>query len=163
MEFYFKLSKPGMICNLFQFPTGWNSTLRLRSARAWIRVSIPNGMEFYEGKKLYVIDVQARFQFPTGWNSTWSHRQHLRKPRNSFQFPTGWNSTEDERHRGRPAIICFNSQRDGILLRDSATAKPALSSFNSQRDGILQTPARSFLSAQGVSIPNGMEFYSFSL
>ena len=32
---------------LFQFPTGWNSTLRLWTARARICVSIPNGMEFY--------------------------------------------------------------------------------------------------------------------
>ena len=31
----------------FQFPTGWNSTKSLRWKRAKLRVSIPNGMEFY--------------------------------------------------------------------------------------------------------------------
>ena len=31
----------------FQFPTGWNSTFLFRWGRALLRVSIPNGMEFY--------------------------------------------------------------------------------------------------------------------
>ena len=49
MEFYLKFSKLGLGCNLFQFPTGWNSTLD-DSIKLIIckLVSIPNGMEFYQ-------------------------------------------------------------------------------------------------------------------
>ena len=54
---------------VFQFPTGWNSTLLFWRWRCYFRVSIPNGMEFYdmfEGGK----SIPKLFQFPTGWNST---------------------------------------------------------------------------------------------
>ena len=100
-------------CWRFQFPTGWNSTLYyfleivfaiagFNSQRDGILlsridifwrsriVSIPNGMEFYRGKrKLW--DQRKRFQFPTGWNSTWLAALYL------------------------GILRCFNSQRDGIL------------------------------------------------
>ena len=47
MEFYIILQKLSLSVNLFQFPTGWNSTL-LPLFRVYnFRVSIPNGMEFY--------------------------------------------------------------------------------------------------------------------
>ena len=32
---------------LFQFPTGWNSTFGVKKGLGLLRVSIPNGMEFY--------------------------------------------------------------------------------------------------------------------
>ena len=48
MEFYIIHFTSFLAANLFQFPTGWNSTKALRAALVfWGRVSIPDGMEFY--------------------------------------------------------------------------------------------------------------------
>ena len=77
---------------VFQFPTGWNSTVFLGELYIVFTVSIPNGMEFYAFYHLGV-DVLAMFQFPTGWNSTLS----------SLCVRLG--------------LCCFNSQRDGILRK----------------------------------------------
>ena len=121
---------------MFQFPTGWNSTLAGFVLRK----------------------VVFRFQFPTGWNSTDFEREQMELQK-AFQFPTGWNSTIKD-------MLCeylsksFNSQRDGILLRAKRNTRHLsivsipngmefyidivslllLSTlcFNSQRDGILQ-------------------------
>ena len=41
-----------------------------RSAAAYTRVSIPNGMEFYEASSPSLALGSIMFQFPTGWNST---------------------------------------------------------------------------------------------
>ena len=102
--------------SLFQFPTGWNSTYHTKwQYQAFGKVSIPNGMEFYDitGKQNNVIDM---FQFPTGWNSTSDFSRigyvlccfnsqrdgillvflAIDDPEYSFQFPTGWNSTPDD-------------------------------------------------------------------
>ena len=119
----------------FQFPTGWNSTISpenwsiilsgFNSQRDGILrlsdsllprnsyVSIPNGMEFYQGCRLYrrlfrcfnsqrdgILLFSFRsdllkfplFQFPTGWNSTLLSNAVF--PATVFQFPTGWNSTD---------------------------------------------------------------------
>ena len=49
MEFY--TSSETLIWSfspMFQFPTGWNSTLHSAQAIPFWRVSIPNGMEFYQ-------------------------------------------------------------------------------------------------------------------
>ena len=78
-----------------------------------INVSIPNGMEFYPNPGGGGHPGGGRFQFPTGWNST------------SFYFYTSKNSDG------------FNSQRDGILLKEGGSLDPKFR----------------------VSIPNGMEFY----
>ena len=53
-----------------------------------------------------------------------------------FQFPTGWNST-----KGGESLSASNL------------------SFNSQRDGILLKEGKIWAQATLVSIPNGMEFY----
>ena len=53
-----------------------------------------------------------------------------------FQFPTGWNSTVGLKITVFP-VICFNSQRDGILRYSGKNLEMRMS----------------------VSIPNGMEFY----
>ena len=37
----------GVSYDMFQFPTGWNSTAFSLIASSFLRVSIPNGMEFY--------------------------------------------------------------------------------------------------------------------
>ena len=140
---------------LFQFPTGWNSTLVCRSCRRGYFVSIPNGMEFYRGN---LVDVFAtvEFQFPTGWNST------IIDP-NSSADDVCFNSQRDgillePMSREVAEKIRFNSQRDGILLfRYFALGVP--SSFNSQRDGILLNFISDFFWKLPVSIPNGMEFY----
>ena len=100
-----------------------------------------------------------------------------------FQFPTGWNSTLHNEPYAL-TLICFNSQRDGILrypcrVWDSyfmvsipngmefysgifPTHIKITESFNSQRDGILLTRKNSRLPTAYVSIPNGMEFYQIS-
>ena len=53
----------------------------------------------------------------------------------------------------------FNSQRDGILPNDALSRERLLERFNSQRDGILLKPHHLCKIGNGVSIPNGMEFY----
>ena len=143
---------------MFQFPTGWNSTMKFFQKRKKKHVSIPNGMEFYNAVLAEKLIEFCRFQFPTGWNSTMK-KQVLTKVQDLFQFPTGWNSTEACRVGGTTGWGSFNSQRDGILHFDENTPdlpvafqfptgwNSTLSGwaisegtlcFNSQRDGILQ-------------------------
>ena len=113
MEFYFR-----------QFPRN--------TARD--RVSIPNGMEFYNAKRENK-QSNIAFQFPTGWNSTisiWISINNII----AFQFPTGWNSTR--------AGACVSYYH--------AVSIPNGMEFyftRARREGILRI----------VSIPNGMEFY----
>ena len=82
------------IKKLFQFPTGWNSTIiTLIFARA-----------------------KLAFQFPTGWNSTVL-------PLCLETASGGFNSQRDGILQTRVTasgafVNSFNSQRDGILLRD---------------------------------------------
>ena len=99
---------------MFQFPTGWNSTMKFFQKRKKKHVSIPNGMEFYNAVLAEKLIEFCRFQFPTGWNSTMK-KQVLTKVQDLFQFPTGWNSTEACRVGGTTGWGSFNSQRDGIL------------------------------------------------
>ena len=101
-------------------------------------VSIPNGMEFYCG--------QGGFT---------RHRSSVSIP-NGMEF---YKSLSGD----LPLYICFNSQRDGILLLIYIIAATILRCFNSQRDGILPISNRFFLNRYIVSIPNGMEFYSLNL
>ena len=67
-----------LITNKFQFPTGWNSTMKNLQDRFRRGVSIPNGMEFYNGD-LGEYDLLPLFQFPTGWNSTLPHATNTRR------------------------------------------------------------------------------------
>ena len=121
----------------FQFPTGWNSTVSQRTVSKPKLVSIPNGMEFYRSACFFQF-LHWTFQFPTGWNSTSSIRRSWRL----------WQR--------------FNSQRDGILLKEKAESKKINTSFNSQRDGILLSISCPFYCPFRVSIPNGMEFYGIA-
>ena len=118
---------------VFQFPTGWNSTARSQRRRKG----------------------DAEFQFPTGWNSTYARVLRRRDPL-VFQFPTGWNSTRSASLTS-PRHQSFNSQRDGILQAQAVCYNTSIlfqfptgwnstrainninlaKSFNSQRDGIL--------------------------
>ena len=123
----------------FQFPTGWNSTFCIWSWKCRFRCfnSQRDGILLKNGVDYYTLD--KRFQFPTGWNSTnpgsgktyfavkfqfptgWNSTQNTKAPeirgQQPFQFPTGWNSTELEKLE-HLKVICFNSQRDGILQHE---------------------------------------------
>ena len=143
------------------------------------RVSIPNGMEFYENYNFVNMKITFMVSIPNG-----------------MEFYTEVFS--DMRSQGNR----FNSQRDGILQR-KCTADISdlrrvsipngmefyiymcckylpIARFNSQRDGILQTAVEAvklelmfqfptgwnstdissaIIDILSVSIPNGMEFY----
>ena len=134
MEFYSRKAWESGEIKMFQFPTGWNSTLR-SEARHYLRsVSIPNGMEFY-AKVRYLNLRSARFN---------SQRDGI------LLYPNIVNIR---------SMKSFNSQRDGILPNIPLCVSIPLPGFNSQRDGILPTPAFRLRSSEVVSIPNGMEFY----
>ena len=112
---------------LFQFPTGWNSTLFRCIAVPLFCVSIPNGMEFYWAREWWLL----RFRF--------------------VSIPNGMEFYRKGR-KGKANHKSFNSQRDGILLKQTRSVKLKVDGFNSQRDGILQNPlhidASSFLAFQ---------------
>ena len=140
----------------FQFPTGWNSTLRYgiphsarnrfnsqrdgilldtscKSRKAYI-VSIPNGMEFYFGGlpiiAIYTVSIPNGMEF-------YSDSLRACVCIAAFQFPTGWNSTEID-----PNSFYFY------------TAFQFPTGWNS-------TFTRTcFMPRKIVSIPNGMEFYA---
>ena len=158
MEFYKLQPKKNFLWRLFQFPTGWNSTIPRSLTPPIIsrfnsqRDGILHCSQSIRGREF------GKFQFPTGWNSTWDDRARIltevvsipngmefygskRKSflfRRLFQFPTGWNSTLYCSATDRKVVISFNSQRDGILHDCVPILVDDFSSFNSQRDGILQ-------------------------
>jgi len=145
---------------VFQFPTGWNSTARSQRRRKG----------------------DAEFQFPTGWNSTYARVLRRRDPL-VFQFPTGWNSTRSASLTS-PRHQSFNSQRDGILQNvrlyvytHCLVSIPNGMEFYKYKAKVefimlkrFQFPTgwNSTRSQRGgygydaVSIPNGMEFYNFT-
>ena len=99
----------------FQFPTGWNSTKHITKQQAIsIRVSIPNGMEFYENLQRRVLRPAKPFQFPTGWNSTWTALA-LWASSLKVSIPNGMEFYAAALASISASIACFNSQRDGIL------------------------------------------------
>ena len=89
------------------------------------------------------------------------HSRHKTARMKQFQFPTGWNSTHI-RNSLDVMYHRFNSQRDGILPCQVSAFWGTILCFNSQRDGILPYRWRSCRDRSGVSIPNGMEFYSLA-
>ena len=118
----------------FQFPTGWNSTIRASYDIGKRIVSIPNGMEFYlvegiSGSAVEKVSIPNGMEFyenhfveassDMGFNSQRDgilrdvYRCH-EWTKKTFQFPTGWNSTKNQR-LFFDICIGFNSQRDGIL------------------------------------------------
>ena len=113
MEFYLTSGVISRDFEMFQFPTGWNSTIAASAQEVKKSiVSIPNGMEFYMRACLFLSEIWCFnsqrdgilpmlslacrlakvFQFPTGWNSTLS-AVFKKLEIALFQFPTGWNST----------------------------------------------------------------------
>ena len=164
----------------FQFPTGWNSTINILSIKIrygsfnsqrdgilhicpkaynpLLAVSIPNGMEFYyEYAERYNLGI-VMFQFPTGWNSTlWLYLKPLlmcrfnsqrdgilHSPRRKWRvdrgvsIPNGMEFYSSTTGKSGTTTNCFNSQRDGILPCQNNAPSSKRSCFNSQRDGILQ-------------------------
>ncbi len=155
MEFYHELVPVFLTITLFQFPTGWNSTLRF----FYIFLIFFRFNSQRDGILLNRFElraIQLLFQFPTGWNSTLCLKSILRGEIVSipngmefygkrlpyipftflFQFPTGWNSTI----RQKPATACLIvSIPNGMefYLAVYAAVEAFLACFNSQRDGIL--------------------------
>ena len=142
---------------LFQFPTGWNSTV--------------DGI---------VEHCQYTFQFPTGWNST-GYRCSCPRSLQMVSIPNGMEFYGKECKLG-DSKRSFNSQRDGILQRYKLFRYPKAlvsipngmefydlrRSWNSLLKRKFQFPtgwnstidlALSFSPIFSVSIPNGMEFY----
>ena len=76
---------------MFQFPTGWNSTVRHFVLIIAPVVSIPNGMEFYRNDKT-LSQSHRKVSIPNGMEFYSLTPSNLDKPL-LFQFPTGWNST----------------------------------------------------------------------
>ena len=140
---------------LFQFPTGWNSTEKL-FAFCFIDSSFNSQRDGILPKMRYR-NARAfiRFQFPTGWNSTIgldaqtlkencfnSQRDGiLRSEKKSIgclvavSIPNGM---EFYSSLSSSSFFCarFNSQRDGILPFGEIGYRLTKSGFNSQRDGI---------------------------
>ena len=91
MEFYGTTSTQFLIFKMFQFPTGWNSTMN------------------WQNPKLLLL---FEFQFPTGWNSTHNQSRETRlfvvSIPNGMEFYRLWKAHISY-------VASFNSQRDGIL------------------------------------------------
>ena len=121
---------------MFQFPTGWNSTLLARVFLFPSYVSIPNGMEFY------VPRLNLTFAHSKGFNSQRDgillKEQELIVRILWFQFPTGWNSTPFAR----------------FILARTPVSIPNGMEFYALCPLFLRYVAE-------VSIPNGMEFYAY--
>ena len=130
----------------------------VQPARYFAKVSIPNGMEFYQWLP-QIMRGRSRFNsqrdgilrahhichclkmefvsIPNGMEfyPLWVYCSSISRV---FQFPTGWNSTQTNEILGRCNEFCFNSQRDGILRERMIWICLTKKRFNSQRDGILQ-------------------------
>ena len=91
MEFYHISKSYGVEKIAFQFPTGWNSTLRFYASWCLSLVSIPNGMKFYV-KMRFLTDGLCAVSIPNGMEF----------------YPTQLDQILANEAR-------FNSQRDGIL------------------------------------------------
>ena len=118
---------------MFQFPTGWNSTNLL-----------------FDWKQI------LEFQFPTGWNSTFAFLRFLVPI-------IGFNSQRDGiLHSSTTSIVwsvSFNSQRDGILLLAEGALKN-IAEFQFPTGWNSTMKDRRWATKRNlVSIPNGMEFY----
>ena len=135
MEFYLEADGILISGNLFQFPTGWNSTRHLTGTpEISAKVSIPNGMEFYAALTTFWLSVFA-VSIPNG-----------------MEF---YKSKKSKKKRN----LSFNSQRDGILRFRGFTMllNELLFQFPT---GWNSTRSRfRYWWAYCVSIPNGMEFY----
>ena len=103
-----------LVLLLFQFPTGWNSTLiqkfrfglkaSFNSQRDGILRSITRAIK----RKSSGFNSQRDGILPKEFQTDSSLSL-------AFQFPTGWNSTFAPSSISLSSEECFNSQRDGIL------------------------------------------------
>ena len=143
---------------LFQFPTGWNSTLTFFSPRARIYRSFNSQRDGI---------LRERSETRATWlNSFNSQRDGILHCAYSddlkefqFQFPTGWNSTQTLRKNiGGFAVVSIPNGME--FYGHPHTPEFVFPRFNSQRDGILPgSVVKSAFGKWSVSIPNGMEFY----
>ena len=70
MEFYAGSKEKGSSIVVFQFPTGWNSTL-VAPVRIADDVSFNSQRDGILREVFqYIRTFEPQFQFPTGWNST---------------------------------------------------------------------------------------------
>ena len=129
MEFYAWTHSMGDSCKMFQFPTGWNSTVLIGN--------LTRDIERFNSQRDGILHF-------LGW------RQKCRIC--PFQFPTGWNSTESCEYSIYPSVVsipngmkfygifislachlcCFNSQQDGIILKQATINAGFAICFNSQ-------------------------------
>ena len=123
---------------MFQFPTGWNSTLTMN-----FRSSIANGFNSQRDGILLIMQGTTEEQ------------------KRAFQFPTGWNSTNCTRYSDYEGMVSIPNGME-FYLNPCYTMR-AESCFNSQRDGILLSYFGATILSLSVSIPNGMEFYLSTL
>ena len=143
-------------------------------------VSIPNGMEFYQGLwRVFYLCIQL-VSIPNGM-------EFYRSSAPIYLCVFSFNSQRDRILRMQADIrknaakTRFNSQRDRILRKYKTIEKHyrklfqfptgwnstnpirlgrrIFTRFNSQRDGILHGVEHPLASLSEVSIPNGMEFY----
>ena len=136
MEFYFNLIGLRKIKFMFQFPTGWNSTLA----------------------PLLNFALCFQFQFPTGWNSTMdsSFWKSISASFNSQRDGILLSSISDS----DMDMIRFNSQRDGILRYWSKYWAWASRQFQFPTGWNSTMSDLSVETLIAVSIPNGMKFYA---
>ena len=174
-----RVGKKGRPFLLFQFPTGWNSTLGVNYYTDYDGGFNSQRDGILRGIATYGYPIRYLFQFPTGWNSTM-----LQKIDNfaqkQFQFPTGWNSTHYEIKALIPKWVSIPNGMEFYVFSGAirqgdhdtfqfptgwnSTLQMIASSyssdcFNSQRDGILHDEPLKDCFCKIVSIPNGMEFY----
>ena len=157
MEFYISLYLEQREFLLFQFPTGWNSTLQ----------------------KCFDSTCKSQFQFPTGWNST--RIMQIGMHQQVVSIPNGMEFYNLPNPQACKSYDSFNSQRDGILLSLSRVCLRSISSVSIPNGMEFYVSAmiefihlRMFQFPTGwnstfawylcrllqvVSIPNGMEFY----
>ena len=143
-----------------------------------MRVSIPNGMEFYFSMRKFIKSL-AGFNsqrdgilLMLGKTSLFTHirfnsqrdgilpRSYVGRHRRTseFQFPTGWNSTREfSACQGRAVVSIPNGME--FYVFPSRNFHTPRGCFNSQRDGILPKGFQYVKTNSVVSIPNGMEFY----
>ena len=159
MEFYTTTNLQSWSPISFQFPTGWNSTI-LEGGRIGEKDgfnSQRDGILLVSG---YLAHYTGPFQFPTGWNSTLKAKKS-RLLTLMVSIPNGMEFYQKRKDLFSRLSNCFNSQRDGILLEPIVKlfflrAFQFPTGWNST---IPTSPSLFPLSL--VSIPNGMEFYTF--
>ena len=98
---------------MFQFPTGWNSTIGAAVNDGSENVSIPNGMEFYDTAELQCASKNKGFNSQRDeilQNFAIAKMQHV-----AVSIPNGMEFYKVGCEKWHKRQMSFNSQRDGIL------------------------------------------------